>query len=214
MRLEILLIRHGESEADILKVHEGRADFPLTEVGREQVRLMAESVSKEFPPDMIWASTLRRASETAEVLSKVVGCPLQLEEELMEFNNGIQAGMSFDEAKHLPVLEYLHDKFENGETYFEFRMRIETIFSKIVNSKTSYKRIAIVAHGGVINCLLRSFFNMPITKDFYFKIGDTGISLVELTDEGKAIHFINNTSHINNLSQSCELDDVANIINQ
>ncbi len=36
--MQILLIRHGESEADILNVHEGRADFKLTEKGREQVQ--------------------------------------------------------------------------------------------------------------------------------------------------------------------------------
>ncbi|MGM0885326.1 MAG: phosphoglycerate mutase family protein, partial [Bacillota bacterium] len=59
--MEILLIRHGESEADILNVHEGRADFQLTELGRKQVRLMAEKVKKEFPPDYIWSSTLKRA---------------------------------------------------------------------------------------------------------------------------------------------------------
>ena len=39
-------------------------------------------------------------------------------------------------------------------------MRIEGIFSKIVTENT-YERIAIVAHGGVINSLLRAFFKMP-----------------------------------------------------
>jgi 2,3-bisphosphoglycerate-dependent phosphoglycerate mutase len=74
--MQILLIRHGESEADILNVHEGRADFPLTELGRKQVRLMAEKVKHEFPPDFIWASTLKRASETATILADKVGCPI------------------------------------------------------------------------------------------------------------------------------------------
>lgn len=77
-------------------------------------------------------------------------------------------------------------------------MRVETIFSKILSSCT-YERIAIVAHGGVINCLLRSFFNMPVTKDFYFKNGDTDISCVEITEPGKVIHFLNNTSHLNDM---------------
>ncbi|WP_241973191.1 histidine phosphatase family protein, partial [Bacillus cereus] len=36
--MQILLIRHGESEADILNVHEGRADFELTKKGRQQVQ--------------------------------------------------------------------------------------------------------------------------------------------------------------------------------
>jgi 2,3-bisphosphoglycerate-dependent phosphoglycerate mutase len=40
--LELLLIRHGQSEADLLDVHEGRADFPLTGLGRRQAGLLAE----------------------------------------------------------------------------------------------------------------------------------------------------------------------------
>ena len=42
--MKILLIRHGESEADILNVHEGRADFELTERGYQQAQKMAEYV--------------------------------------------------------------------------------------------------------------------------------------------------------------------------
>ena len=48
-------------------------------------------------------------------------------------------------------------------------MRIEGIFSKIVTENT-YDRIAIVAHGGVINSLLRAFFKMPISMEYYFKM--------------------------------------------
>ncbi len=197
--MELLLIRHGESEADLLKVHEGRADFPLTDRGRQQVQLMADRVKKEFPPEIIWASTLQRASETASILSEKIGCSIHFEEELMEFNNGIQAGQTFEEAKKYPIPKYLHDRFEEGESHIEFRMRIESIFSKILSSSL-HNRIAIVAHGGVINCLLRSFFHMPVNKDFYFKNGDTGISYIEITDQGNVIHFLNNTSHLSKLS--------------
>ncbi|WP_310257391.1 histidine phosphatase family protein [Fictibacillus barbaricus] len=193
--MQILLIRHGESEADILQVHEGRADFELTDRGRKQVRAMAEKVKKDFLPEIIYASTLKRARETATVLSEVTGVPLQLEEELMEYNNGVQAGLAFEEAKKYPRPVHLHDRYEEGESHIEFCMRIETIFSKILAASTQ-KRIAIVAHGGVINCLLRSFFHMPISQDFYFLNGDTGISLLEIKEYRKVVHFLNNTSHL------------------
>ncbi|MEK4706905.1 histidine phosphatase family protein [Bacillus sp. FSL R10-2780] len=196
--MQILLIRHGESEADILNVHEGRADFELTEKGRQQVQRLVQKVKADFSPDFIWASTLKRARETAETLAEAIQCPIQLEEELMEFNNGVQAGLSFEEAKKYPEPKFLHDRFENGESFIEFRMRIEGIFSKIVTENT-YDRIAIVAHGGVINSILRAFFQMPISMDYYFKMGDTGISLIELTDKQKTVHFINDTNHLDGL---------------
>ncbi|WP_028552351.1 histidine phosphatase family protein [Paenibacillus sp. UNC451MF] len=194
--MQILMIRHGESEADILKVHEGRADFPLTELGRKQVRLMAEKVKRRFPPEFIWASTLRRASETAGVLANTVGCPVQYEDELMEHNNGVLAGLSYEEAKKYPRPKEAHERIENGESDIEFRMRIEVIFSRILSS-SSYDRIAIVAHGGVINNLLRSFLKMPVTKEFGFHNGDTAIHLVEITaSQSRRVHFLNDTSHL------------------
>ncbi|CAG7648703.1 Phosphoserine phosphatase 1 [Paenibacillus allorhizosphaerae] len=147
--MQILFIRHGQSEADVLNVHEGRADFPLTELGRKQAALLAERVLSEFPPQLIWASTLRRASETAAIVADKVKCPVQYEDDLMELNNGILAGLSFEEAKKYPLPRKLklHERIENGESAIEFRMRIEAVFSKIVSS-ANHERIAIVSHGG------------------------------------------------------------------
>jgi len=54
------------------------------------VESLSQKVKNDFPPDFIWASTLKRARETAETLGETIRCPVQLEEEL-EFNNGVQA---------------------------------------------------------------------------------------------------------------------------
>lgn len=77
-------------------------------------------------------------------------------------------------------------------------MRIEGIFSKIVTENT-YERIAIVAHGGVITSIFRAFFQMPISMDYYFKMGDTGISLIEIEGAQKTVHFINDTNHLDGM---------------
>lgn len=66
---------------------------------RKQVAALVDKVKSDLPPEFIWASTLKRAQETAETLAEAINCPITYEEALMEFNNGIQAGMSFEEAK-------------------------------------------------------------------------------------------------------------------
>ncbi|WP_175986857.1 histidine phosphatase family protein [Bacillus sp. Marseille-Q1617] len=196
--MEILLVRHGESEADILNVHEGRADFSLTERGVRQVEAMAKRVKEEFPPDLIWCSTLKRARETAEKLAEEVGCELIYHEDLMEHNNGVLAGLSFKEAEKIPMPRHLHESVENGESRIEFRMRIEMIFSKIM-ADSNVNRLAIVAHGGVINNLLRSFLRMPIDAEIYFHCGDTTLHLLEVTNRGRAVRFMNDTNHLKDL---------------
>ena len=40
--MELLIVKHGQSEADLLGVHEGRADFPLTKLGELQASAMAQ----------------------------------------------------------------------------------------------------------------------------------------------------------------------------
>ena len=73
--MRIIVIRHGESEGDILNVHEGRADFNLTEKGHIQAEAMAEYVSKTYKIDKIYVSTLKRAVQTAKHLSeKIADC--------------------------------------------------------------------------------------------------------------------------------------------
>ena len=59
--MKLLIIRHGESEADILNVHEGRADFNLTDKGHSQAQAMADYVSRNYSIDKIYASPLKRA---------------------------------------------------------------------------------------------------------------------------------------------------------
>jgi 2,3-bisphosphoglycerate-dependent phosphoglycerate mutase len=82
--VDLLLIRHGESEADILGVIEGRADFDLTEKGRAQVRCMAAWIAGRYTIDRVYASPLKRAKQTAEALARETGCAILFDDDLME----------------------------------------------------------------------------------------------------------------------------------
>jgi 2,3-bisphosphoglycerate-dependent phosphoglycerate mutase len=198
--LQLLMIRHGESEADLLGVHEGRADFPLTEHGRQQARLLAKYLKEHFPPDVILASPLKRANGTAEILREKVNCPLVIEADLMEYNNGVLAGMSREEA----ALKYpepkngrpIHIPIENGESELAFRFRAEHILHKILHEYKEYNRVAIVSHGGMISNLLKSFLKMPNGTGYAFPTGDTGIHLLEIRDELRVVRFMNRQEHL------------------
>ena len=88
---KLVLIRHGESEADLLDVHEGRADFELTERGHEQAIAMAKYVAENYRLTRIYSSTLKRAAQTAKRLSDETGLAIEFDPDLMEFNNGLLA---------------------------------------------------------------------------------------------------------------------------
>ncbi|MBW6473760.1 MAG: histidine phosphatase family protein, partial [Anaerolineaceae bacterium] len=95
----LTLLRHGRSRADDEGVHEGRYDSPLTEVGRDQVHRRAQDfLQRGFQFDLIIASTLQRANETARIIASSLGVPVEDDPDWMEWDNGPLAGLPFDLA--------------------------------------------------------------------------------------------------------------------
>ena len=196
--MKLLVIRHGESEADLLDVHEGRADFALTERGYRQAEAMANYVADNYNISKIYASTLTRAKQTAQHLSDKTGIPIAFDENLMEFNNGLLAGLpravvreKYPEVPDLPI-----DKAVYGqESQVEFRQRAENALSRILNEVEPDETIAVVSHGGMINQLYRSFFNMPVDCIYFFNTADTGIHIWSLTDKERRVIKANFDEH-------------------
>lgn len=175
--MKLFVIRHGESEADILDVHEGRADFGLTERGHQQAEAMGKYIGSNYKINKIYHSTLKRAAQTAHHLASHTGSPLIPDEHLMEFNNGLLAGLRHDVAaeKYPKVKTPLHLAVYEQESMLEFRYRAEYMLSKIISENEADHTLAIVTHGGMINQLYRAFFRLPVDAGFAFYTGDTGI---------------------------------------
>ena len=196
--MKLLVIRHGESEADLLDVHEGRADFALTERGHRQAEAMANYVADNYNISKIYASTLTRAKQTAQHLSDKTGISIFFDENLMEFNNGLLAGLprAVVREKYPEVLDLPIDKAVYGqESQVEFRQRAENALSRIMNEAENDETIAIVSHGGMINQLYRSLFDMPVDCKFFFNTADTGIHIWSLTDRERRVIKANYDEH-------------------
>lgn len=196
--MRLLMIRHGESEADILHVHEGRADFDLTERGRKQAEAMSAYVRQHYKIDKIYASPLKRAAQTAKLLSSAVGVPVQYEDRLMEFNNGLLAGLSYAEANaRYPKLDIpLHEAVYEQESKLTFRFRAEFMLSKILSENPDESTAAVVTHGGMIDQLYKAFLRLPVTSDAYFYTDDTGIHEWVIRGETRRIEKANSQKHL------------------
>ncbi|UZJ77783.1 histidine phosphatase family protein [Fictibacillus sp. KU28468] len=177
--MQILLIRHGESEDDFLdEDYTGSTDLPLTSRGVEQVERMAQRVCAELPPDLIWSSTLIRARQAADLLSKTTGCSVTYIDDLKEKQE--------DESKT------------------DFRMRGEKILSSIRELGKNSIRVAVVSHGGMITQIIEGFLELPLVNTVWFHSDNTGIHLLEYTRNGQLIRFTNCTAHLKNNEQLSE----------
>lgn len=65
----VLLIRHGQSEANLRAVFAGHTDAPLSELGFLQAEKTAEYITGKYYPDKVYASDLKRAFETGKAVA-------------------------------------------------------------------------------------------------------------------------------------------------
>src|SRR5439155_24499614 len=95
---ELLLVRHGETDWNREGRWQGQADTPLNDVGRAQARELADALAGERL-EAIYASDLRRAYETAEIVGARLGLPVTSEPALRETDVGSWSGLAHDELE-------------------------------------------------------------------------------------------------------------------
>lgn len=72
---KLYFVRHGLSELNVQSLYAGITDTPLTDEGRRQAKLAGQH-AKQLDIDYIISSPLSRALETAQIIAKEIGYPL------------------------------------------------------------------------------------------------------------------------------------------
>jgi probable phosphoglycerate mutase len=99
----IFLIRHGQTEFNVQRRLQGRRDSPLTELGVEQARRMAEVLRSAAGAEglTVVSSPLGRSRRTAEIVRETLGldCGIELDERLAEIDVGDWEGLTGEEIE-------------------------------------------------------------------------------------------------------------------
>lgn len=192
--MKLIVIRHGQSEADLLKVCEGWADYELSPLGHQQAEKTSQYIAEHYQIDKIYSSTLKRAVQTAEHLVEKTKAPLVTSDKLKEFNNGLWAGLPFDEAyaKYPNIETPIYTSHYQQESELEFRMRAEYILSQIISENDDKDTIAIVSHGGMIMRLYQAFLKLPVGSNIKFLSGDACFHEWKIKD---GQHFVNRANY-------------------
>jgi broad specificity phosphatase PhoE len=92
-------LRHGESEGNNARLLQGRADYPLSEAGRQQARRVAGWFADKGILTVL-CSPLARAAETARILTSALGLPdPESLPELTELDTGLFTGLTVDDIR-------------------------------------------------------------------------------------------------------------------
>lgn len=161
--MKLFFVRHGESEANTRHVISNRqSPFGLTDLGRGQAKALADGL-QEIPFTAIYSSPVRRARETAEILSQALGRPYEVIEALREYDCGILEDQS-DEASWELHREIYDDwtlnknyqrKPEEGECFHDIRERFVPFIEALIhNGLETNDHILCVGHGGLFQLML------------------------------------------------------------
>src|SRR5690242_17716658 len=95
-RPRIILVRHGETEANRARCFGLSEDIPLTEAGTRQAHELAERLSQRFRPDLLLSSPFQRARETSEIIGRKLELMPELLEGIRERDFGCLRGQPYE----------------------------------------------------------------------------------------------------------------------
>jgi probable phosphoglycerate mutase len=194
---EILLIRHGETAWNAVRRLQGHLDIPLNAEGERQAAALGQALLGE-PLDAIFASDLVRARQTAHAIASPRGMEVQIDAGLRERCYGAFEGMMYAEISGRYPEAYrawqardLDARFPEGvhiaETLREFSTRAVAAITRIV-SAGSYRRVALVTHGGVLECAYRAAHGVSFDRPRDFDI--LNASLNRLAWDGSSLNVL------------------------
>lgn len=139
----IYFMRHGLDDERFIG---GWSDVSLTKEGIDQVKKASIFIKNNLDIKSIYSSDIRRAYESAKILSCTINKPISLSSKLRELNKGIFNGkIKTGEF----VVKDIYSKYPEGESFNEFFDRIKRDLDYILSLEDSI----VVTHRGVINAI-------------------------------------------------------------
>jgi broad specificity phosphatase PhoE len=192
----LYLVRHGENPANITREFSHRlVDYSLTPRGVEQSRQTAEYFAR-LPISAVYASPLKRASETAEIIAARLALPVLVREEFREVNVGDFEGREpTDEAwaAHDRIFEAWfageYDLyFPGGENLRGLHERMRRGIRDVV-ARRDGEQVVIVCHGGILLASVADLCpEVDVAPLASLPIPNCAITAIEMTAEGDTLH--------------------------
>jgi probable phosphoglycerate mutase len=187
--MHLYLIRHGESHINI-PVEGGRSrdelDVGLTEKGQKQALAVTAWMKQEVPNiNALYASTMKRALETAEFLADGYQCDIVVDNRLREIGNNRldhsplpnhelpnkYSSLSSYQFPFSPVAPMI----DQGESFMHYRVRIGMFIEDMINRHQG-ETVIVVGHGGTVNAFADTIFNIGSYRQCDIRGNHTGVT--------------------------------------
>lgn len=158
----LYLIRHGEAVANAENIMSGmHSDIGLTPLGITQAERLRDrlTATAEISADVLIASTLPRAMQTAQIIAPALGLDIIPDDEVQEMRPGEGDGLRVKEfMEHFgPFPDAREEPYRplspGGDSWGSFVTRVGMALHRIVDEHDG-KTVVVVCHGGVVDASL------------------------------------------------------------
>ncbi len=208
----IVAIRHGETAWNRETRMQGQLDIALNANGLRQARSLAAALADEAF-DAIYSSDLLRAQQTAQALAASYLAPIVTDVGLRERCFG-----AFESLTYADVLVRWPDQARRwhhrdpdfgpaqGEVLRDFNQRCLHTLTRLAAAHPG-RNIAIVTHGGVLDCLYRAATRIDLQAPRSWDLGNASINRLLYTPQGFTLVGWSDDAHLQDADQDAALDD-------
>jgi alpha-ribazole phosphatase len=203
--LKIYLVRHGKTLWNNSMRYQGHTDIELSETGCRQAELLARRLA-DVKVDAFYASDLKRASKTAEILARPHQMEVQQVPALREIHFGAWEGLTYAQitAKYKEVADNWHAapatvRIPEGENFEDVRDRAYGAILDLVK-RHDPGTIVVVAHGGTIRTIICGLLELNLNHAFKIKQDNAALNLIEYYDGYGILSLMNDTGHLSNMT--------------
>lgn len=179
----LVLIRHGEAQTYLEKIVAGEDNCKgLSPLGRRQAEALRDRFREHDElgeVDALYASTVPRAMETAEILAPAFGhLEVRIERDLREYDAGEAHGLTWEEMEERYPVPVPHDpnwvRAPGGESWAAFGARVGVALQRIIADHKG-ETVVIACHGGVIEHAFQ-VWGLSSVDGLHLEIKNTGIT--------------------------------------
>ncbi|UCC71145.1 MAG: histidine phosphatase family protein [Gemmatimonadota bacterium] len=173
MAVEVYVMRHGETEANLRQILIGREDSPFTEAGWRQPVEVARYLV-ERPVSRIYSSPMDRTLRTAALVQQTLdrSVPVDTEPAIAEIDAGEFTGLTFQEVRSRLPSDAALGKFHypGGESWRDVQER-SVAFVYGLEARHNSDAVLVVTHAGVIAGLVAEYLQIPIEEYIRTRFG-------------------------------------------
>jgi broad specificity phosphatase PhoE len=192
----IVFVRHGQTEVNREGRFQGRLDPPLTELGVEQARLVAQGLAG-CGAQLVLTSPLQRAADTARAIAGVVGAPVEIDERLVEVDYGEWDGQPLGSVSRAQWARWRDDATftpPGGESLLEVAERVAKFCAELLRSDST---IVAVSHVSPIKAAVAWALGTDTDATWRMHLDVASVSRIDRRGDGPPLLIsYNETSHL------------------